>query len=567
MERKNNFVILVTSYNDEAWVEYNLASILNQTYTNYKVIYIDDASQDLTYEKALNLIKNNSKFKITKNVSNKGALSSFVSVIKDLSDDDIFIHISGDDWLIDDEVLNKLNDFYNTQDVWMTYGKFFTWKDSDTVTEAYPQNTPYPDFIHNSKHYRKDVWRASHLRTFRGFLLKKVDVKDFKSNIDSKYYDHASDLAVSFPCLEMCGKDKIGVVDFPTYVYNVSPTQQNRTLNREHNTDSRLYESEIRNKKSYKEGLTGDKLPQINVFYDYMEYWTVPKKFTYCYEQSDGEFDMVFIGDDKIEKYLKGEFTIKKDVPIVARLLEHRFYFQDRIFNLVKNNYEKFHTIFTHDKELLETLPNAKFMPATDVIRFNMLPNPYNQSPFKALSEFPSYEMPEDIFQIYPKNKLVSVTASNKAFLPGHRERLKMLESVKDKVDMFGSIQLYLYGKMIRDERKFESLKDYAFSIAIENLSHEVDDYYFSEKITDCFITGTIPIYYGCPNIGKFFNTDGILIFNTPEELNNILDNLSMDLYYSKIEAVKDNFERSLKTNLTNDLAYEYYFKNIIENL
>ena len=112
MERKNNFVILVTSYNDEAWVEYNLASILNQTYTNYKVIYIDDASQDLTYEKALNLIKNNSKFKITKNVSNKGALSSFVSVIKDLSDDDIFIHISGDDWLIDDQVLNKLNNFF-----------------------------------------------------------------------------------------------------------------------------------------------------------------------------------------------------------------------------------------------------------------------------------------------------------------------------------------------------------------------------------------------------------------------------------------------------------------------
>jgi hypothetical protein len=205
-------------------------------------------------------------------------------------------------------------------------------------------------------------------------------------------------------------------------------------------------------------------------------------------------------------------------------------------------------------------------MPATDVIRFNMLPNPYNQMPFKALPELPSYEMPDDLFQIYSKTKLVSVTASNKAFLPGHRERLKMLESVKDKIDAFGSVQLHLYGKMVRHERKFESLKDYAFSIAIENLSHEVDDYYFSEKITDCFITGTIPIYYGCPNIGKFFNTDGILIFNTLEELNDILNNLSMDLYYSKMEAVKDNFERSLKTNLTNDLAYEYYFKNIIEN-
>jgi predicted proteasome-type protease len=69
------------------------------------------------------------------------------------------------------------------------------------------------------------------------------------------------------------------------------------------------------------------------------------------------------------------------------------------------------------------------------------------------------------------KSKLVSVTSSNKAFLPGHRERLKMLESVKDKVDAFwfNSI-MALHNKMIRDERKFESLKDYAFSIAIENL-------------------------------------------------------------------------------------------------
>ena len=296
-----------------------------------------------------------------------------------------------------------------------------------------------------------------------------------------------------------------------------------------------------------------------------MEYWTIPKKFTYCYEQSDGDFDMVFIGDDKIEKYLKGEFTIKKDVPIVARLMEHRFYFQDRLFNLVKNNYEKFHTILTHDKELLETLPNSKFMPTTDVIRFNMLPNPYNHSLFKALPELPNYEMPEDLFQIYPKNKLVSVTASNKAFLPGHRERLKMLESVKDKVDAFGSVQLTLYNKMIKHERKFESLKDYAFSIAIENLDSNIDDYYFSEKITDCFITGTVPIDYGCPNIGKFFNTDSILIFNTAEELHNILDNLSMELYDSMKDAIYDNYKRSFKTPLTNDLTYEYYFKHIIE--
>ena len=45
----------------------------------------------------------------------------------------------------------------------------------------------------------------------------------------------------------------------------------------------------------------------------------------------------------------------------------------------------------------------------------------------------------------------------------------------------------------------------YSYSIAIENASMEN---YFSEKFTDCILSYTIPIYYGCPNIDKFFPKD-----------------------------------------------------------
>ena len=67
-------------------------------------------------------------------------------------------------------------------------------------------------------------------------------------------------------------------------------------------------------------------------------------------------------------------------------------------------------------------------------------------------------------------------------------------------------------------------------------------------------------------NIGKFFDTKGILIFENEEQLNNILDNLSMDLYYSMMDSIKHNYEVSMKMNLTCDLAYEYYYKDIIDN-
>ena len=48
--------------------------------------------------------------------------------------------------------------------------------------------------------------------------------------------------------------------------------------------------------------------------------------------------------------------------------------------------------------------------------------------------------------------------------------------------------------------------------------------------------------------------------------INNIVDNLSMDLYNSMLEYAKTNLETSLKYNLTNDHTYDNYFKDVIKN-
>ena len=52
-------------------------------------------------------------------------------------------------------------------------------------------------------------------------------------------------------------------------------------------------------------------------------------------------------------------------------------------------------------------------------------------------------------------------------------------------------------------KNKKDGLIDYKFSIAIENC---IEEGYFTEKITDCILTNTFPIYYGCPGIEKYFN-------------------------------------------------------------
>jgi hypothetical protein len=97
---------------------------------------------------------------------------------------------------------------------------------------ANPQNTPYSNDTHQLNSYRKDYWRASHLRSFKWHLYKQIKEIDMKYSKTKKYYFHAEDLATSFPCLEMCPQHKIGVVNFPTYMFNQTPSNRARGIER-----------------------------------------------------------------------------------------------------------------------------------------------------------------------------------------------------------------------------------------------------------------------------------------------------------------------------------------------
>ena len=85
------------------------------------------------------------------------------------------------------------------------------------------------------------------------------------------------------------------------------------------------------------------------------------------------------------------------------------------------------------------------------------------------------------------------------------------------------------------------------FSVVMEN---SIADNYYTEKIIDCFITGNIPIYRGCKNIGKFFDKRGIIEFNNIEDLRHILDSLTPQIYEEMLPYVKINFELALNVYL-----------------
>jgi hypothetical protein len=134
--------------------------------------------------------------------------------------------------------------------------------------------------------------------------------------------------------------------------------------------------------------------------------------------------------------------------------------------------------------------------------------------------------------------------SSGKDWISGHRFRLEIVKNISTKIDFFG-----------RDtnpiDRKEDALNEYMFSIAMENCKK---DFYFTEKLIDCFRTKTIPIYWGCPSIGNFFDINGMITFNTVAELNTILSKITNEYYYSKIESIENNYKKSFE--------YDTFFNN-----
>ena len=199
------------------------------------------------------------------------------------------------------------------------------------------------------------------------------------------------------------------------------------------------------------------------------------------------------------------------------------------LYEWVKNNInilkDKFILVFTHDVELSKT------------------------SDLFALVQCSGKSFIES-GEVYPKTKLVSMIASNKMMCGEHAIRHEFIKKYSNKCDH--------YGRGFNPiNNKVDGLKDYCFSFAMENATYSN---MFTEKITDCFMTGTIPIYYGIKNIGDFFNSDGIIMLDDDFKI----EELTFDLYLSKFEPIKDNYERANKLLVAEDYIYKNYIENEI---
>ena len=98
------------------------------------------------------------------------------------------------------------------------------------------------------------------------------------------------------------------------------------------------------------------------------------------------------------------------------------------------------------------------------------------------------------------------------------------------------------------------------FNVVIENVNY--NNWY--NKIGDNFATKTIPIYWGCPNISEFgYDERGIIRFQTADELLDIINNLTPEMYQQMLPYVEYNYELAKQDTFENNISQ--FFDSFIE--
>jgi hypothetical protein len=155
---------------------------------------------------------------------------------------------------------------------------------------------------------------------------------------------------------------------------------------------------------------------------------------------------------------------------------------------------------------------------------------------------------PEEI-GIGPKPEVCSIIVSEKRQTHGHQLRHTAVGRYPGHLNVFGRGY-----QPIRS--KAEALSKFRFSVVIEN--GQIDTL-FTEKLIDCFLTGTIPIYWGTHKIAEHFNMAGVIQWDTLDDLDSVMHTLHPAEWNTRLEAIKDNFDRAQNYRVAEDWIFSKF--------
>lgn len=158
---------------------------------------------------------------------------------------------------------------------------------------------------------------------------------------------------------------------------------------------------------------------------------------------------------------------------------------------------------------------------------------------------------------INKKDFCVSFIRGNKLLSTGHLLRHQIFnkrDEINIPTDFYSSTDISTFENI--KIGKLNAHKNSMFSLVIENTSHHN---YFTEKLTDPIMCNSLPLYWGCTNIEKYYDERGIIKVHSDDHAIEVINTLKESDYYDRIEYIKSNRERAI--------CYNNYIKRIKEHI
>lgn len=209
----NRILVFVPFYNAGDYLRDAVASLLEQDYAHFEVLFVDDASTD----GCASHIPADPRFHVVRNERRQGVAANLRTCLAAHQRlDDIVVCLDGDDRLACADALTRIDRMYREHDCWVMYGQF-----------RYPGgglgfSQPYASPAEMETH--REYFRASHIRTFRAGLFAAIARQDpdFQClrDEDGSWLQYSADAALMFPLLEMAGFDRVRFQPEVLYLYN-----------------------------------------------------------------------------------------------------------------------------------------------------------------------------------------------------------------------------------------------------------------------------------------------------------------------------------------------------------
>jgi len=212
--------LIIITMNHEKFIEQACLSAISQTYPNYEIILLDNASQDKTFKNAERVLSQFSQhYKMIRNTESFGVAKNINIAVSQASGEYISL-LSGDDWYTEDSLAEKVSYIQENPVDFILSDGYKYYQSENKTTDAYSRKEKKNviESLHNFFHENVAENKTANVGTF---VKREILVQHpFDENINTEDWDMN---------LRLTSKGyRIGFIDKKLFYYRILSTSLSR---------------------------------------------------------------------------------------------------------------------------------------------------------------------------------------------------------------------------------------------------------------------------------------------------------------------------------------------------